>query len=54
MSASRTEHLGAQKVPKSVHVVDALPKNPSGKVLKRELRARLGGQASAVGSARAS
>ncbi len=38
------DHCGLQlarfKVPKQVHVVDALPRNPSGKVLKRELRAR--------------
>jgi acyl-CoA synthetase (AMP-forming)/AMP-acid ligase II len=27
-------------VPKGFHVVDALPRNPSGKVLKRELRDR--------------
>jgi fatty-acyl-CoA synthase len=40
--------LGRQKVPKSVHFVDALPKNASGKLLKRELRAQLGGTESAV------
>jgi len=37
------EHCGAQlarfKVPKAVTFLDALPRNPSGKVLKRELRA---------------
>jgi fatty-acyl-CoA synthase len=32
------EHLASFKVPKSVLFVDALPKNPSGKLLKRELR----------------
>ena len=31
--------LAPHKVPKSVHPVDELPKNASGKVLKRELRA---------------
>jgi fatty-acyl-CoA synthase len=35
-------HCGAQlarfKVPKAITFVDALPRNPSGKVLKRELR----------------
>ena len=38
------EHCRAQlarfKVPKDVMFVDALPRNPSGKVLKRELRER--------------
>ncbi len=46
------ERLGRQKVPKSVHFVDALPKNASGKLLKRELRAQLGGTESAVSAAR--
>jgi fatty-acyl-CoA synthase len=31
-------HLASFKVPKAVVFVDALPKNPSGKLLKRELR----------------
>jgi fatty-acyl-CoA synthase len=44
------DRLAAHKVPKSVHVVDALPKNPSGKLLKRELREQLGGTASAIGA----
>jgi fatty-acyl-CoA synthase len=44
------ERLASHKVPKSVHFVDELPKNASGKLLKRELRASLGGSASAVGS----
>ena len=39
------EHCAAQlakfKTPKAVHFIDALPRNPSGKVLKRELRDRL-------------
>ena len=34
------EHLGGYKVPKRIEIVDALPKNPSGKTLKRELRER--------------
>ena len=45
------ERLASHKVPKSVHFVDELPKNASGKLLKRELRAALGGSASAVASA---
>jgi fatty-acyl-CoA synthase len=36
------DHLAGFKVPKQVVVVDSLPKNASGKVLKRELRASLG------------
>jgi long-chain acyl-CoA synthetase len=34
------EHLAAYKYPRVVHVVDALPLGPSGKVLKRELVAQ--------------
>ena len=45
--ASVIQHCKARmapfKVPKRVVFVDSLPKNPSGKLLKRELRARLGG-----------
>ncbi|HST37868.1 MAG TPA: AMP-binding protein [Conexibacter sp.] len=33
--------LGRFKVPKAVYVLDELPRNPSGKVLKRELRERV-------------
>jgi fatty-acyl-CoA synthase len=47
--AHARERLAAFKVPKAVHFVDELPKNPSGKLLKRELRERFGGDASAVG-----
>lgn len=36
--ANAREHLAPFKVPKQVHFVEALPKNASGKVLKRELR----------------
>ena len=34
------ERLSAYKVPKQWHQVDELPRNPTGKVLKRELRQR--------------
>jgi fatty-acyl-CoA synthase len=35
-------HLAGFKAPKRVFFVDALPKNPSGKLLKRLLRERFG------------
>ncbi|MGC2655315.1 MAG: fatty-acid--CoA ligase FadD5 [Mycobacterium sp.] len=35
-----TERLARYKHPKSLEIVDALPRNPAGKVLKTELRAR--------------
>jgi fatty-acyl-CoA synthase len=43
------ERLAVHKVPKTVHLVDELPKNPSGKLLKRELRERFGGSGAALG-----
>jgi fatty-acyl-CoA synthase len=33
-------HLAGFKTPKRVYFVDTLPKNPSGKLLKRDLRKR--------------
>ncbi len=33
------QHLAGFKVPRTVEVIDVLPRNPSGKVLKKELRA---------------
>ncbi|HSA52832.1 MAG TPA: fatty acid--CoA ligase family protein, partial [Yinghuangia sp.] len=35
------EHMANYKVPRQVHIVDDLPVNASGKVLKGELRSRL-------------
>ena len=32
------EHLAGFKCPKKVFIADKLPKNPSGKILKRELK----------------
>ena len=32
------ERLAAHEVPKSVVVVDALPRNPAGKLMRRSLR----------------
>ncbi|GAA1587293.1 fatty acyl-CoA synthetase [Leucobacter aridicollis] len=40
LRAHTRERLAAFKVPTVVHVVATLPKNPSGKILKRELRER--------------
>ena len=34
------EHLAGYKCPKSVDVLDELPRNPTGKILKKELRAK--------------
>jgi len=34
------EHMASYKAPKSIAIVDSLPKNPQGKILKRELRKR--------------
>lgn len=38
------EHLARYKAPKSVEFVESLPKNPQGKILKRELREERSGQ----------
>ena len=32
------ERIAAYKVPRSIDSIDALPRNPTGKILKRELR----------------
>ena len=39
MIAFARERLARFKCPTSVDVVDALPRNPSGKILKKDLRA---------------
>jgi fatty-acyl-CoA synthase len=39
-----TERLARYKHPKALEIVDALPRNPAGKVLKTELRVRFGAQ----------
>ncbi|MBN2397458.1 MAG: hypothetical protein JXI32_03680 [Deltaproteobacteria bacterium] len=36
------EHLAGFKCPKKFLIVDWLPKNPSGKILKRELKEEFG------------
>jgi acyl-CoA synthetase (AMP-forming)/AMP-acid ligase II len=38
--------LAGYKLPRSIEVVDDLPRTPTGKVLKRELRERYGSAAS--------
>ena len=35
------EHLANYKIPKQIHVIDELPKNATGKVLKRVLKENL-------------
>ena len=34
------EHLASYKAPKTLEFVDSLPKNPQGKILKKEIRAK--------------
>jgi fatty-acyl-CoA synthase len=42
VQAHARQHLGGYKVPRRLHVVDQLPRNASGKVLKHALRDALG------------
>ncbi|MEE2060717.1 acyl-CoA synthetase [Rhodococcus artemisiae] len=44
------KHLAGYKVPKHVVIVDSLPKNPSGKILKRRLRERFSAEPSIAGT----
>jgi fatty-acyl-CoA synthase len=46
-----TERLARYKHPKALEIVDALPRNPAGKVLKTELRVRYGSASSAQNEA---
>ncbi|HIP28044.1 MAG TPA: hypothetical protein EYG82_02595, partial [Sulfurovum sp.] len=32
------EHLANYKIPKQIHIIDTLPKNATGKILKRVLK----------------
>ena len=43
------EHLARYKHPKALEIVEALPRNPAGKVLKTELRVRFGAAAEPAG-----
>jgi acetyl-CoA synthetase len=35
------DHLAHHKQPREIHFVDAVPRTPSGKILRRELRKRI-------------
>lgn len=35
------QRLAAFKYPRAMYIIDEIPKNPSGKILRRELRKRL-------------
>ncbi|MSO58918.1 MAG: cyclohexanecarboxylate-CoA ligase [Ilumatobacteraceae bacterium] len=41
----RDKQLSMHKVPEQLEIIDVLPRNPSGKVLKKDLRATYGGKA---------
>ena len=43
------ERLARYKLPRRLEIVAALPRNPAGKVLKFELRARFGGTDRSIG-----
>jgi len=48
----REQRIASYKLPERLEIVDALPRNPLGKVLKRELRESLGARRSRSRSAR--
>jgi long-chain acyl-CoA synthetase len=50
LTAYCREHLAAFKVPKQLNVRESLPKSPTGKVVKRELRALEAGRSSHIGT----
>ena len=43
LSGLLEERLARYKHPKALEIVDSLPRNPAGKVLKNQLRDRFGG-----------
>ncbi|NDE59574.1 MAG: cyclohexanecarboxylate-CoA ligase, partial [Acidimicrobiia bacterium] len=44
VSYLKGSQLSAHKIPEQLEIVDTLPRNPSGKVLKKDLRATYGGK----------
>lgn len=51
LTAFCREHLAGYKVPKAIHRVDALPRNPTGKILRRELHEHVPGSEPAASPA---
>jgi long-chain acyl-CoA synthetase len=49
LKANLREHLANYKVPKHIHFIDELPKNATGKVLKRVLKEKLRSEATLKG-----
>jgi acyl-CoA synthetase (AMP-forming)/AMP-acid ligase II len=45
LTAFCKKHIAGYKVPKTIEFVDSLPKNPAGKILKKELREKYGKKA---------
>jgi len=41
----KAQKLSMHKVPEQLEVLESLPRNPSGKVLKKDLRVQFGGKA---------